>query len=56
MAGDIILKIGGKDIENAADFLDVADDLKKSSKPISFYIGRGVSKIFVAVIPEDWRQ
>lgn len=51
-AGDIILKIGGIDIENAGDFYDVADDLRDSSKPISFYISRGVSRIFVAVIPE----
>ena len=50
-AGDMILKIGGMDIENAGDFFDVADDLRGSSRPISFYIGRGVSKIFVAVIP-----
>ncbi len=52
-AGDIILKIGDIDIENAGDFFDVADELRGSSKPISFYIGRGISKIFVAVIPED---
>jgi serine protease Do len=52
-AGDIILKVGGRDIEDAGDFFEVADDLRGSSRPISFYIGRGVSKIFVAVIPEE---
>ncbi len=51
-AGDIILKIGGIDIEDAGDFYDVANDLRDSSRPISFYIGRGVSRIFVAVTPE----
>ncbi len=56
MAGDIILKIGGIDIENAGDFFNVADDLRGSSKPISFYISRGISRIFVAVIPESKRQ
>ena len=53
MPGDIILKIGGTDIETAGDFYDVADDMRGSSRPISFYISRGVSKIFVAVTPGD---
>jgi serine protease Do len=51
-AGDIILRIGGMDIEDASDFYNVANDLKDSSRPISFYIGRGISRIFVAVVPE----
>jgi len=51
--GDIIQRIGGEDIENAGDFDRVAEKLKDSSKPISFYISRGVQKIFVAVTPEN---
>lgn len=50
--GDIILKIAGRKIETAGDFYDVADDLKDSSKPISFYIQRGSANVFVAVSPE----
>jgi serine protease Do len=53
MTGDIILKIGGKDIKTADDFYSVAGSLKKSSKPVSFYIRRGQSNIFVAVTPEQ---
>ncbi|MEE9554328.1 MAG: Do family serine endopeptidase [candidate division Zixibacteria bacterium] len=51
--GDIILTIGGRDIEDAYDFYDAADDFKASSKPISFYISRGAQKIFVAISPEE---
>jgi serine protease Do len=50
--GDIILKIAGKDIEDAGDFYDAAGELKDSSKPISFYIKRGNANVFVAVTPE----
>jgi len=51
-AGDIILSIGGNNIESAEDFHKIADgELKESSRPISFYISRGSQKIFVAVIP-----
>jgi serine protease Do len=52
-AGDIILKIGNKDIEDAGDFYKAADELKHGSKPISFYIKRGAQKIFIAVTPEE---
>ncbi len=50
--GDVILKIAGRNIENADDFYDVAKDMKDSTKPISFYIKRGNANIFVAVTPE----
>jgi serine protease Do len=50
--GDIILKIAGTDIKDAGDFYDVARDMKDVTKPISFYIKRGNSNIFVAVTPE----
>jgi serine protease Do len=51
--GDIILKIGGKDVETADDFYKIAGSLKKSAKPVSFYIRRGQANIFVAVTPEQ---
>ncbi len=51
--GDIILAIGGKDIEDADDFNKAALEYRESSKPISFYISRGAQKIFVAVTPEE---
>ncbi|UCC81172.1 MAG: DegQ family serine endoprotease [Candidatus Zixiibacteriota bacterium] len=50
--GDVILRIAGRDIENAGDFYDAAGDMKDSSRPISFYIKRGNANIFVAVTPE----
>ncbi len=50
--GDIILKIAGRKIETAGDFYDAADELKDSSKPISFYIQRGSANVFVAVSPK----
>jgi serine protease Do len=50
--GDIILKIAGRDIEDAGDFHDVAREMKDSPKPISFYIKRGNANVFVAVTPE----
>ncbi len=50
--GDVILKIAGRNIENADDFYDIAKDMKDSTKPISFYIKRGNANIFVAVTPE----
>jgi serine protease Do len=50
-AGDIILKVGGKDVRTADDFNKVAASLKKSTKPVSFYIKRGNTNIFVAVTP-----
>jgi serine protease Do len=53
MVGDIILKVSGHEIKDAGDFYEVASDLKGSTKPISFYISRGMSKIFVAVTPEE---
>jgi serine protease Do len=51
MLGDIILKIGERQVRNADDFYKIASDLNKSSKPISFYIKRGRSNIFVAITP-----
>ena len=51
--GDIVLSIGGKDIEDAGDFHKAAENYKNSSKPISFYISRGAQKIFVAVTPDE---
>jgi len=51
--GDIILKVGGNDIENAEDFRRAGSEMKNSSKPISFYISRGDQKIFVAVTPVE---
>jgi serine protease Do len=53
IAGDIILKIGNKDIKVAEDFYKAAGNLKKSTKPVSFYIKRGNANIFVAVTPEQ---
>jgi serine protease Do len=50
--GDIILKIGEKEIRDAGDFYDASSEFKDSSKPISFYIKRGTSNVFVAVTPE----
>jgi S1-C subfamily serine protease len=52
IVNDIILKVDGKVIESADDFYKVAGSLKKSDKPISFYIKRGQGSIFVAVTPE----
>jgi serine protease Do len=49
--GDIILKIGPKEIRSAGDFYKVASDMEKSTKPVSFYIKRGTANIFVAVTP-----
>ncbi len=49
--GDIIMRVGGKDVRNADDFYDVASGLNKGKKPISFYIKRGQASIFVAVTP-----
>jgi serine protease Do len=49
--GDIIMKIDGREVKGTEDFHRVADTLKKSSKPISFYIKRGQGNIFVAVTP-----
>jgi serine protease Do len=53
VAGDIIVKISGKDVKGADDFYKVAGSLKKSTKPVSFYIKRGNANIFVAVTPEQ---
>jgi serine protease Do len=50
-AGDIVMKIGGKEIKSAEDFSKLASSLKNSSKPISFYVKRGQASIFVAVTP-----
>jgi serine protease Do len=52
-AGDIVVKISGKDVRNAADFNRIAGTLKKNTKPVSFYIKRGNANIFVAVTPEQ---
>jgi serine protease Do len=52
-AGDIVVKIGGRDVKSADDFNKIAGNLKKSTKPVSFYIRRGDSNIFVAVTPEQ---
>lgn len=49
--GDVILKIGNKAVKDANDFYRIASDLKNSTKPISFYIKRGQSNIFVAITP-----
>ncbi|OGC90766.1 MAG: hypothetical protein A2W25_13735 [candidate division Zixibacteria bacterium RBG_16_53_22] len=48
---DIILKVGNKPVRDANDFYGIASDLKNSTKPISFYIKRGQSNIFVAITP-----
>ena len=50
--GDVILKIGDKEIKDAGDFYDASKQYKDSSKPISFYIKRGNANVFVAVTPE----
>jgi len=52
VVGDIILKMGNKEIKTSNDFYMVADQLRKSAKPVSFYIKRGDANIFVAVTPE----
>jgi S1-C subfamily serine protease len=49
--GDIILKVGPKEIRSAGDFYKVASDMEKSTRPVSFYIKRGTANIFVAVTP-----
>lgn len=51
--GDVILRIGGKQVRSANDFYKIADDLQKNTKPVSFYIKRGQANIFVAVTPEQ---
>ncbi len=50
-SGDFILKIAGKEVATSADFEKIAKEMKDSSKPISFYIKRGGSNVFVAVTP-----
>ena len=50
--GDVILKIGNKEIKDAGDFYDASKEYKDSTKPISFYIKRGNANVFVAVTPE----
>jgi serine protease Do len=51
--GDVILRIGDREVRDSNDFQKVAADLKKSTKPISFYVMRGQSRIFVAVTPNQ---
>jgi serine protease Do len=51
IVGDVILKIGNRQIKNADNFYEAAADLKNASKPISFYLKRGQSNIFVAITP-----
>jgi serine protease Do len=51
MVGDIIQKVGNKPVKDSVSFYKIADEQKKSSKPISFYIKRGQSNIFVAITP-----
>jgi serine protease Do len=50
--GDIIQKIAGKEVRNSDDFYKIASDLKKNTKPVSFYVKRGQGNIFVAVTPD----
>jgi serine protease Do len=50
--GDIIQKIGNNEIEDADDFFKIAKRFEGSKKPISFYVRRGNSNIFIAVTPE----
>jgi serine protease Do len=51
IVGDVILKVGNKTVKDADDFYKIANDLKDAKKPISFYIKRGQSNIFVAITP-----
>ncbi len=51
--GDIILKVSGKEVTTADEFNRIASGLRRSTKPVSFYIRRGQANIFVAVTPEQ---
>jgi len=50
--GDFIQKIGKNEIEDVGDFHKASKSFEGSKKPISFYIRRGNSNIFIAVTPE----
>ncbi len=49
-AGDVIIGIGNKEIENISDFKKAVQNLKKG-KPVIFQIQRGERKRYVAVTP-----
>ncbi len=51
--GDIILKIGGKDIKGKADFEESAKMLDAAKEPILFYLKRNGQPMFVAIEPGD---
>jgi serine protease Do len=53
IVGDVILKVGGKEIKGAEDFNRISGNFQKTTKPVSFYIKRGNANIFVAVTPEQ---
>lgn len=50
--GDVIVEIGGKEIESVEDFRQVAEELKDRKKAIPFWVVRSGRRTFIPIRPE----
>ena len=51
--GDVIVEVGGKEINSVEDFTGISEDLKDRKKAIPFWIIRGGRRMFIPIRPES---